>query len=446
MAKTPERHTIQWRAIGQSVRGASHVRSGLPNQDAIHWQPQSGDGPPLIVAVSDGHGSPKSFRSEVGSQFAVEQAVAIIQELVSGQPASLNLSVVKRAAEERLPQEIVRRWQEAVDAHLRAHPFKPEELDALETKQGGAARDTVVNNPHLAYGATILGILVTETYILYLQLGDGDILAVMPDSTITRPVPGDERLFANQTTSLCSHDAWRDVRLRFQTLYGVLPALILISSDGYANSFVNDDEFLKVGVDILDILKTDGVAPVERNLPDWLNDATKAGSGDDITLAIVYRTDVPAASKKHAADSAALPVEKKDAVKFPEPPDAAPQPPKVEPVEGVEEAPIAIAPADMEKPVEGAATATPAVSPVEEAKPAEVVAVKPAESVEETPAVTAPAEAEETPPPAAPVETPAAPAPVVLPPPATRRRRRRIKYAEEPLEPSKKLTERLYED
>jgi hypothetical protein len=67
--------------------------------------------------------------------------------LVFGQPASLNPSVVKRAAEERLPQEIVRRWQEAVNAHLRAHPFKPEELDALETKQGGAARDTVVNTP-----------------------------------------------------------------------------------------------------------------------------------------------------------------------------------------------------------------------------------------------------------------------------------------------------------
>jgi hypothetical protein len=185
----------------------------------------------------------------------------------------------------------------------------------------------------------------------------------MPDSTIARPVPGDERLFANQTTSLCSHDAWRDVRLRFQTLYGVPPALILISSDGYANSFVNDDEFLKVGVDILDILKTDGVATVEHNLPDWLNDATKAGSGDDITLAIVYRTDVPAAPKKHASDGAA-PVEKKEAVKFPEPPDADQQPPKVEPAEGVEEEPVVTLPAEVERPVEGAAEPMFSIPPV----------------------------------------------------------------------------------
>lgn len=414
MGNAPERHTIQWRVIGQSVRGASHVRSGLPNQDAIHWQPPSGDGPPLIVAVSDGHGSPKSFRSDVGARFAVEQTTAIIQELVGGQPADISLSMVKRAAEERLPQEVVRRWQEAVNAHLRAHPFKPEELDALETRQGGAARDTVANNPHLAYGATILSLLVTETYILYLQLGDGDILAVMPDSTINRPVPGDERLFANQTTSLCSHDAWRDVRLRFQTLYGELPALILISSDGYANSFVNDDEFLKVGVDILDILKTDGVAAVENNLRTWLSDATKAGSGDDITLAVVYRADVPAPPKK-----AALPAGKKESVKFPESPAAPPQPPKVGPVEELEEAP-AVAPGEV-APAEGAD------APASDTPPAPEEAASPA----------AAPPGEETPPAA--TEKPVLPAP-------RRRRRRRIKYPETPLEPSKKVSEPFYED
>ncbi|HNT78407.1 MAG TPA: protein phosphatase 2C domain-containing protein [Anaerolineae bacterium] len=438
MGNAPERHTIQWHAIGQSVRGASHVRSGLPNQDAIDWQPKSGDGPPLIVAVSDGHGSPKSFRSDVGSQFAVEQTVAIIQELVAGQPATISLSMVKRAAEERLPQEIVRRWQEAVNAHLRAHPFETEELDALETKQGGAARDTVFNNPHLAYGATILSILVTDTYILYLQLGDGDILAVMPDGAITRPVPGDERLFANQTTSLCSHDAWRDMRLRFQTLYGVLPALILISSDGYANSFVNDDEFLKVGVDILDILKTDGVATVAANLPDWLNDATKSGSGDDITLAIIYRSDIPATPKKRTADSATPPIEKKELEKFPESPDAAPQPPKVDPDAVLEEELGATSPIEEGPPAEIVEETASTPPPAEEVKPVEVAEETPDAPPQETPVVT-PSVAETTP-------SPTSEAAAATPPAPRRRRRRRIKYTEGPLEPSKKLPDRFYED
>ncbi len=294
----------EWRAIGQSVRGASHVRSGLPNQDAICWMPESGNGPPLIVAVSDGHGSPKSFRSDVGARFAVEQTVALLKTLLEGHADALKLSTIKRTAEERLPQEVVRRWQQSVDTHLKGKPFTEEELEAVEAKQGASARRTVEKNPYLAYGATILSVLVTDAFILYVQLGDGDILTVMDDDDVNRPVPGDERLFANQTTSLCTKDAWRDVRLRFQTLYGPRPALILLSSDGYANSFVNDQAFLKVGTDILDIMRTDGAEVVEQNLKAWLSDASQAGSGDDITLGLIYRADVPGSEKLAAPPSA----------------------------------------------------------------------------------------------------------------------------------------------
>jgi hypothetical protein len=30
-----EEHKAEWRVLGKSIRGASHVRTGLPNQDAI---------------------------------------------------------------------------------------------------------------------------------------------------------------------------------------------------------------------------------------------------------------------------------------------------------------------------------------------------------------------------------------------------------------------------
>ena len=59
-----------WEAFGRSVRGASHVRSGAPNQDAFHWEGSSGrTGPRVILAIADGHGSKKSFRSEQGARF-----------------------------------------------------------------------------------------------------------------------------------------------------------------------------------------------------------------------------------------------------------------------------------------------------------------------------------------------------------------------------------------
>lgn len=286
-----ERRKPEWRVIGESVRGASHARANLPNQDAIRWAPESGVGLPLILAVSDGHGSAKSFRSDVGARLAVETTTEVIRDLLNGQPDLANLSAIKRTAEERLPQELARRWNEAVETHLRHNPFSPDKLSALEEKDGAAARQAVETNPLLAYGATILAVLVAESFIIYLQLGDGDILAVSETGEVARPLPKDERLFANETTSLCSRNAWRDFCVSFQALSDLPPALILLATDGYANSFRDEEGFLKVGADIWEMISSDGLDKVNDNLEDWLTEASQAGSGDDITLGIACRMD-----------------------------------------------------------------------------------------------------------------------------------------------------------
>lgn len=300
-----------WHILGQSVRGYAHHRSGLPNQDALHWLPASGVGPPLIVTVADGHGSAKSFRSHVGARIAVEETAWLIQDLLDGQPDPRNLSAVKRTAEERLPREIARRWSDSVTEHLRKNPFRPEELAALEAAQGSAARQQVEDHPPLAYGATVLAVLVTADFVMYLQLGDGDVLVVAEDGTVSRPMPGDERLFANETTSLCMVDAWREVRFRFQALYGDPPALILLATDGYANSFVNDEAFCRVGSDLLQILQDEGPGYIADSLEGWLNHVSKEGSGDDITVGLLYRTAVlrSRAEEAVAPDTQAIPDE-----------------------------------------------------------------------------------------------------------------------------------------
>ncbi len=289
MGETPQWPTDAWRVVGRSVQGASHLRSGTPNQDAIQWFPDSGIGPPLILSVSDGHGSPRNFRSDVGARFAVAEMTNLMRELLSAGPFEpARLSTIKRTAEERLPGELTRRWREAVTRHLKDNPITAEELETLEKQRDPKARRAIERDPVIAYGATLLSVLLTSGFILYLQLGDGDILTVAENGEVTRPIPHDPRLMANETTSLCMNDAWREVRISFQALYGPHPSLILLSSDGYANSFVNDAAFIKVGTDILDILRTDGLEVVEQSLETWLTDASRAGSGDDITLGLIF--------------------------------------------------------------------------------------------------------------------------------------------------------------
>lgn len=282
----------RWRVIGRSVRGAAHVRAGLPNQDAIRWLPESGTGLPLILAVADGHGSARCFRSDVGSRLAVHTATEVVQESLESLPEAPSFSAVKRWAEEHLPREIVRRWRDVVAGDLLAEPFTSAELERLDTRLGLDERRQIALDPILAYGATLLAVLVTESFILYLQLGDGDILTVSETGEVSRvPLPADERLFANATTSLCSPDAWRDFRSYFQVLSGPPPALIMVSTDGYGNSFRDEVGFFQVGTDILDLIRADGLGAVYESLETWLAEASQEGSGDDITLGIISRMD-----------------------------------------------------------------------------------------------------------------------------------------------------------
>ncbi len=281
----------EWRVIGETVPGASHLRAGLPNQDAILQVRESGRGLPLVVSVSDGHGSNKCFRSDRGSRFAVRKAAQLVGEFLDERRGAFDEAEIERALKETVPREFVRRWREAVEADLKARPFAAEELEALERKDGARARKLVEENPLLAYGATSLTVAVEESFILYLQLGDGEILCVSESGEVSKALAEDSRLFANETTSLCTADAEKNFRSRLQTLAAERPALLLVTTDGYANSFADEAGFLKVGSDLLEMLRADGIDPINASLKGWLEEATRAGSGDDTTLAIVCRMD-----------------------------------------------------------------------------------------------------------------------------------------------------------
>jgi len=248
---------LEWRVIGETVRGASHLRDGRPNQDAILQVRESGVYPPVILSVSDGHGSNKCFRSHRGSRLAVTISAELMHGLVSGERKDYDASRIESAAKETVPAELVRKWQEAVEADLKSEPFLEEELDQLEARDGIHAREVVESHPILAYGATALTVALTQSFVIYAQLGDGEIICVSETGEVSKPLPEDERLLANETTSLCTDTAARDFRIACQALTEPLPALIIITTDGYANSFVDDAGFLKVGSDLLTMLRTD---------------------------------------------------------------------------------------------------------------------------------------------------------------------------------------------
>jgi hypothetical protein len=296
------RAEAEWRVIGETVPGASHLRAGIPNQDALLCVRQSSARLPLIVSISDGHGSNKCFRSDRGSRFAVRVGARLLDELIHGRRSALPPAEIESRARESLTAEFIKRWRALVEADLQREPFREAEFARMMEKDGANARRLVEANPHLAYGATSLSFLLTPTYALYLQLGDGEMITVSAEGEIGQPLPGDARLLANETTSLCLEKAADDFRFAVHP-HGAeeLPALILLTTDGYYNSFSTTAGFHQVGSDLLHMLREpDGFDAVNRGVKGWLEEATAAGSGDDCTLAIICRMD---ALKTHASSS-----------------------------------------------------------------------------------------------------------------------------------------------
>ncbi|MDQ3320974.1 MAG: protein phosphatase 2C domain-containing protein [Acidobacteriota bacterium] len=289
-----EPNQTEWRTIGETVPGASHVRAGTPNQDAILQTRESGRTLPLIISIADGHGSPKCFRSDYGSRFAVKKAAQIVGEFLDQRRGKFDLAEVESKGRDYLPKELVKKWRKTVEYHLKNNPFTEDEFKKLEEKSGASARKLVEENPLLAYGTTSLTAAMEEDFVLYLQLGDGDILNISPNGEVTKPLTEDARLLGNETTSLCLKDAEKDFRFFAQKISGESsPAMILLSTDGYLNSFADEAGFFQAGTDILNMLGAEnGYEAVSENLKSWLEEATKMGSGDDCAVAIIYRPDL----------------------------------------------------------------------------------------------------------------------------------------------------------
>jgi serine/threonine protein phosphatase PrpC len=242
-----------WQVGGSSVCGASHRRRQAPNQDAIRWSVSDGV---TLLAVADGHGHAACTRSEIGAELAVESALYVLRGCVKAPEATPHWAA----------RALTQRWRNAVRRHAEKYPLAGE--DVLR-----------------AYGSTVLAVAATDKFVLYLQLGDGDILIVPESGEVTRPWPRDQRLLGVETTSLAMRNA--AVEVRFQSS-AERPELILLCTDGYANSFRDDAGFLQVGRDILAGIREDGLGKLERSLAGWLTESSELGSGDDITLGYLH--------------------------------------------------------------------------------------------------------------------------------------------------------------
>lgn len=265
-----------WRAMGASVKGSSHIRTGQPNQDALRIG-EFPEGAGIFAAISDGHGSRTCFRSAEGAR----QAVYITDELL--QTRRIMDMLRGHQGMEAVAQEIIRQWRSSIMNHLKRHPFSHEETGDLDRQQ----RSVLGRNAFVAYGATLLIACALDTEVFFMQLGDGDFLVLDGTGSVSGVFGPDGKHMGNATTSLCLPNALEE--FRYYRWKAELPQLLLGSTDGYANSFRSEADFHKALRDYSRLISDHGWEAVSAKLPQWLNETSERGSGDDISLALIFR-------------------------------------------------------------------------------------------------------------------------------------------------------------
>ena len=265
---------------GKSVKGASHIRSGKQCQDSFKIDSISDD--LSIIAVADGHGSEKSPKSKNGSQIAVNVFISIMRKYLGNYSVTLNdlITYLNRDGQIRFAQEICEEWQKRV----RESFYKSGEEKPL-AEDGRTDWEAV----YRMYGTTLLGLLITRSFIFAFQIGDGDIILVDKDNI--SPVVETEKILGTETHSLSKTDAWKKAvsSVRRRDSKADTPYLYMMSTDGFVNSYVSDEEHKKTCRDYYNMIGEHGFEKVCSNLEKWLTETSELGCGDDITLVLIYQ-------------------------------------------------------------------------------------------------------------------------------------------------------------
>ena len=267
--------------FGESVQGASHVRSGKECQDSLKKIEKDKD--TVILAVADGHGSDSCPYSKTGSEIAVNVFCKIMEDYLdtyAEQPEML-MTFLKREGDTKVAQAIDAEWKRRI---LRAHSGSKREvpLDA----EGHQDKSAV----YRMYGSTLIGLVITDVFLFAFQLGDGDIMEVSKKGV--QNVIEADKILGTETHSLSKADSWKKSITCIKKLEEnqQLPVMYMLSSDGMANSYKNEDEFRKTCSDYYALLKKHGAKAVSRSLKGWLKETSELGCGDDITALFTYIT------------------------------------------------------------------------------------------------------------------------------------------------------------
>lgn len=296
--------------------GESHKSTNKPCQDCAYAE----DSEQLSMAiVSDGHGGERYFRSQIGSQIAVDVTKEAIKFFVENMEQASFTPKSKRsvfddslfteyssaiATEQQehtnahkaltwLFSHIITQWNIAIAKHARENDLSDWEKEHVEQKyidEFLAMRDTEDASFEKTYGCTLMAYAQTPGYWFAFHLGDGKCVSMrIADGQLVceQPIPWDEKCFLNKTTSLCDSNALEEFRYCYQG-NGEFPRAVFLGSDGIDDSYGDGEILNNFYIQLFKIIIRKGYDMALKELKKSLPIISQRGSKDDMSVACVY--------------------------------------------------------------------------------------------------------------------------------------------------------------
>lgn len=297
-------------------QGESHKSTEKPCQDCA-WA-ESSESLSMAI-VCDGHGGEPYFRSQYGSQFAVEIAKKAIRSFVDSMEDSSFTVKGKRSVFEDKPftdygtndgkeheidnhahkalmwlfSSIISQWNDRIakdacerdlDEWEQIHVDQKYKDDFHAKQQDPSATFEKI------YGCTLMAYVQTPTYWFAFHIGDGKFVTVHNEGNgieFRQPIPWDERCFLNKTTSLCDSHVLEEFRYCYQG-DGSFPRAVFLGSDGMDDSYGDGDNLYNFYTQLFKIIIRKGNEKALDELKKSLPIISKRGSKDDMSVACVY--------------------------------------------------------------------------------------------------------------------------------------------------------------
>ena len=265
---------FKWDVIGEKVIGYNHKVC----QDYISYEKLNNG---VIIALADGHGSPSCIHSEVGSKLAVETAINILKDIYYKVYSDKN----KKIKNKRL---------ERIEKIVKSHKFK-KNIENLWKKKVEDHHKTiypvVYKTNYIKYGTTLVSALVTDSFTIYVKIGDGDIFTYrMEDEELyERIIEKDKAVNNFIVNSMCLNEAYKYIDVEFHNFKNKKPPYaVFLCTDGFSNSFKLDEEIFESLKYYYEVIKNNEKEDVQKNIKTELENMTKLKSKDDISFGVVY--------------------------------------------------------------------------------------------------------------------------------------------------------------